>query len=386
MKTNNRLRPGFLYLLLVLVQFFDVVQARSPLKEAGADFVFINAEIYTMDAARTWQEAIAVDKGKIVYVGSNKGATAFQKVGTRLIDLGSSGKMILPGLHDSHVHLADGGVHLRECNLDQCKSGEQVLKVVKDYAEAHPDLKWVRGSGWSLPLFASGDPKKEALDAIISDRPVYLESQDYHSGWVNSKALEVSGITKKTLDPEGGRIERDAATGEPTGTLRESAMHIVEKLLPARCEKEYIDGLRGAQTLANSFGITSIQDAWASIDLLKAYHGLDKKGELTVKVTAAWKIDPEKEDRVQVEKIKELRQAYLSPRLRLTSAKIFADGVIEAQTAALLAPYLGSSKVECGALNLKPERFDRLVKELEREGFQVHVHAIGDKGIRTSLD
>ncbi|MGD9685014.1 MAG: amidohydrolase, partial [Candidatus Obscuribacterales bacterium] len=349
-----------------------------------ADIVIKNARVYTMDAARRWQQSVAVKADRIIYVGTDDGASSLIGPGTRVID--ASGGMVMPGMFDCHVHLADGGVHLNECNLDDCKTSSAVLKRVKDYASSKPDLEWIRGAGWILTIFQNGNPSKKDLDDIIPDRPVFLESQDYHSGWANSAALARAGITRDTRDPIGGRIERDES-GEPTGTLRETAMHIIQKLIPERAHKDYVAGLRRGQELASRLGITSIQDAWVNMELLAAYDDLNRENELRVRVNTAWKIDPDKDFGPQVEGMKELRDRYSRGMVSFSSAKLFADGVIEAHTAALIEPYIGiKDKMESDELNFPGEKMKDIVSLLEKGGFQVHVHAIGDRAVRTTLD
>lgn len=378
-----------LWAFFLLAVFFSVNLSVTPAARAGegtlsADIVIKNARVYTMDTARRWQQSVAVRADRIVYVGTDDGAASHIGPATRVID--ARGGMVMPGMFDCHVHLADGGVHLNECNLDDCKTGSAVLKKVKDYAASKPDLEWIRGAGWSLPLFEGGNPSKKDLDEIIPDRPVFLESQDYHSGWANSAALARAGITHDTRDPEGGRIERDEK-GEPTGTLRETAMHIIQKLIPERSRQDYAAGLRRGQELANRMGITSIQDAWVNMELLTAYLDLEREGELKVRVSTAWKIDPEKDFAAQVHRMRELRDRYSSEMVSFSSAKLFADGVIEAHTAALIEPYSGiQDKTERDELNFPGGKMKEIVALLERNGFQVHVHAIGDRAVRTTLD
>ncbi len=350
--------------------------------ETKAELIVTNAAICTMDRERSWAQALAVAGGRITYVGTAAGATGLIGEATKVLDL--AGKMVLPGIHDSHVHLVDGGVDLGSCNLLDCQTRQAMLSKIQEYAASHGDSEWICGSGWALPLFENGSPAREDLDAILPDKPAYFESQDYHSGWANSRALELAGITRNTPDPEGGRIERDQITGEPTGTLRESAMKLVSNLIPERSPAEYLSGLERGQRLANSFGITSIQDAWATDRILQAYSQLDSSGKLTLKVTAAVQVTADGGDG-DIALLLGRRKRFAGSRLRVTSAKLFVDGVVESCTAALLAPYRGTGS-DCGQLLFKPEELKRTVECLVSEGVQVHVHAIGDRAVRTALD
>jgi len=200
---------------------------------------------------------------------------------------------------------------------------------VKEYAAAHPGEPWVVGGGWALPVFPGANPRKEDLDLLVPDRPACLSAADGHSVWVNSAALRLAGVTAATPDPPGGRIERDARTGEPTGTLRESAADLVEKHIPPLGPEAYRAGLLRAQALANRFGITSIIEASASKEILDAYADLDRRGELTVRVLASIHVDPRRAPAEEAARLTKLRDAYRTPHLKATMAKIFADGVRE---------------------------------------------------------
>jgi predicted amidohydrolase YtcJ len=347
-----------------------------------ADLILRHGAVYTMDAARSWVQSVAVSNGRIIYAGPDAGAAGLVGPSTKIIDLG--GRMVLPGFHDSHVHLMEGGVGMSLCNLKDVATPQEVLAEIRKYAAAHPSQPWVTGAGWDLPVFPGGIPRKEQLDEAVSDRPAYMESADGHSGWANSKALALAGITKDTSDPAGGRIERDPDSKQPTGTLRESARELVTSKIPPATASENAAGLKRAVEFANSLGIVSVQEADASDEILNAYWALDTQGQLAVKAVAALRTDPRKGDD-QVAGLIERRAKFSGKRLRATAAKIFADGVIETGTAALLEPYLnrGDSR---GELNFEPERLANFVTRLDREGFQVHIHAIGDRAIRVSLD
>jgi predicted amidohydrolase YtcJ len=367
--------------LLLLIVLHSVAAGQTAPRQP-ADMVFRGGGAYTVDAARSWAEAVAVRAGRIVYVGSDAGLAPWIGPKTRSIDL--QGKMLLPGFHDAHVHLVGGGIELGECDLNGMTTVEQVLAAVRQFAEQHPEKKWIRGGGWPLTL-NGGNPHKDLLDKIVSDRPVILDAFDGHSSWVNSKALEIAGITAETPDPPRGRIERDPKTGEPTGTLREAAARLVIIKTPPYTHEEFVGGLRRGLEMANRFGITSVQEAQVTDQHLNAFAELDKSGELTVRTVAAMRIDPAKA-MSQVPQFVEWRTRFQSKRLRATAVKIFQDGVIESHTAALLTPYLGGGRDERGWLNLEPEVLKPLASELDRLGFQIHIHAIGDRAIQSSFD
>lgn len=362
--------------LVSLPAAFAAAGAQKP-----ADVVLTHAAVYTMDAARSWAEAVAVRAGRIVYVGPSSGAGAFQGPRTRVVDL--AGKMILPGFHDAHVHPVTGGMELALCNLNGLKTRDQVFEAIRKYATDHPKAAWIVGGGWDLPIFPGGNPTRAELDAIVPDRPACLSAADGHSSWVNTKALESAGVTHATPDPANGRIERDAE-GNPSGTLRESAAGLVSKHVPRPAAKDYAEGLRRGLEMANRFGITSLIEADAGDEVLAAYAEAGRSGRLTARVVACLSVDGSKGPE-QVAELARKRLSYTRGRLRATAAKIFADGVIEAETAALLEPYLDRPGW-AGKPNIEPEAFARLAAALDREGFQIHVHAIGDRAVRMSLD
>lgn len=369
---TRRLLPG-----LVLAFAFP---ARSL--AATCDLVLRNAEIYTVDAVRSWAEVVAIKGGRFVYVGSERGASNWIGGAHRVVDL--RGRMVVPGFHDAHVHLLTGGRELADCQLGAATNVAQLKTAIQDYVKAHPGSGWIRGGGWALPLFENANPHRALLDELVPDRPVFLAGADGHSAWVNSKALSMAGISRNTPDPLPGRIERDAATGEASGTLREDAMNLVSRLLPPHSHRQNVEGLRKGIELAHRSGITSICDADCDESILQGYQELERAGELSLKVVAALRTHPA-EGVSQVGRLVELRKRFRSSRLRPTSAKIYADGVIESGTAALLEPYLGKGD-DRGRANFEPEALNRLAAALDREGFQIHVHAIGDRAIRETLN
>ncbi|HEY9784599.1 MAG TPA: amidohydrolase [Candidatus Obscuribacterales bacterium] len=348
----------------------------------GADMILRHGAIYTMDGARSWAESVAISGGKIVAVGPDSDILKWRGRSTKVLDLG--GKMVLPGFHDSHVHLAEGGVELGQCSLDKATDKEEILRLVAEYAAKNPKKEWILGGGWSLTAFPQANPLKDDLDKIVPDRPVFLYSQDGHSAWANSPALKLMGIDERTKDPPRGRIERYADSKKPSGTLREFAVDLVQKKVPQPSRQEYLDGVRRAMRLANSYGITTVHEANTTEDMLESYRELDRSGEVTLNVVAALKTDPSR-GAEQVKELMALRNRYSGGHIRATAAKIFSDGVIEAHTAALLEPYTDKPG-EKGILNLEPNNFSALVAELDRCKFQVHIHAIGDRGVRAGLN
>jgi hypothetical protein len=334
-----------------------------------------------MDPQRPEATAIAIRGGRIAYVGGDERVARSIGPGTRVIEL--EGRLVLPGFHDTHVHPVTGGIELGECDLNEAEDRAAVLAMVRECARQAPLGAWIRGGGWQLPLFPGANPGRLLLDSLVGDRPAYLSAADGHSAWVSSAALAAAGVTRATPDPPNGRIERDAR-GEPSGTLRESAMALVSRVLPEYTAEDYVAGLRRGLAMANRFGITSLHEASADERILEAYATLERAGELTARVIASLRVDLDA-GAGEVERLAALRERYTARLLRPVAAKIFADGVIEARTAALLAPYVGAPG-DSGTLNLSPDHFRRLARSLDSAGFKVHVHAIGDRAIREAFD
>jgi predicted amidohydrolase YtcJ len=348
----------------------------------SADFVIRGGRVFTADSAQPWARAVAVAGGRILYVGSDSGVERYIGRATRVHVL--PGTLMLPGFHDAHVHPIGGGTSLEECDISGLNARAAVLARIKACARANPATPWVRGRGWELPVFPAANPRRELLDSLVPDRPAYFTAADGHSAWVNSRALAIGGVTAATADPPRGRIERDAR-GAPSGTLRESAARLVSSHLPAYTHDDRVRALRRALALANQYGITSLIDASVDSAALAAWLELERRGELTARVVAAIHVDPAG-GAAQVRPLARLGRSYTGPLLRATAAKIYADGVLESKTAAVLEPYLGGPPDDRGRANLEPATFDSLVIALDREGFQVHVHAIGDRGVREALD
>ncbi|MEW6321588.1 MAG: amidohydrolase [Acidobacteriota bacterium] len=362
--------------------------ARAPAAPTPPpDLILTGGAVYTMDASRAWVEAFAVRAGRIVATGTAAEIAALAGPATRVEDLG--GRFVMPAFHDAHVHPLSAGVELGQCNLNDIEQASAILAAVKACAEAQPDRPWIVGGGWALPAFPPGQPDRAMLDAVTGGRPAALGSADGHTTWVNSAALAAAGITRDTPDPAAGRIERDAR-GEPTGVLREAAAALVDAVVPPVTAAEREAGLIRAMGVLNGFGIVSVQDASARDDAVEAYRAVARQGRLTVRARLSLYVDPA-QDASQVDRLVQVRAATTEPGVTAGAAKIFVDGVIEAGTAAVLDPYLplpsaGTGAPPRGLPNFTDARLQALVTRLDREGFQIHMHAIGDAAIRQGLD
>jgi predicted amidohydrolase YtcJ len=359
-------------------------KAASP-KSAVADLALRNGAIYTVDGSRSWAETIAIDDGRIVYVGNDAGAKDYIGPQTQVVDL--KGRMVVPGMQDVHIHPISGGIEANGCDLNAATTVDEYLAIIKKYADEHPNDPWIKGGGWSMAAFGPGAlARKELIDAIVPDRPVILSSRDGHTTWVNSRALEVAGITWDTPDPADGRIDRDPKTGEPSGSLQEGASGLVASKSPPNTDQVRDDGLRYAIRMLNGYGITGIQDASVDEADLKTYHRLDEAGELSLHVVGSiwWEREP---GLAQIEGIKKLRSDYTRGRVDASTVKIMQDGVLENYTGVVLEPYrLKGQQDVRGIPMIEPELLKQAVTKLDAEGFQVHFHAIGDGAVRQSLD
>ena len=355
-----------------------------------ADLVFTNGRVYTVDAERSWAQAVAIRDGKIVYVGDDAGAGDFVSSNTRRVDL--KGKMLLPSFQDVHTHFAAAGAAFSECPVFDLENKETVLAEIKKCVDENPTAEIIRGLGWTIDQFDDGEPpRKELLDAIDSSRPLVFGDADGHAFWVNTAAFETYGITRNTADPAGGRIERNPETGELWGTLHEeSAMELIRSQWPRYSDEDLMEGIRYSQDYYHSLGITAIQEAIVKLDgrseyrTLPAYKTLNDRGELNVRVSASLFWDAGK-GMEQIQDFKKARRETSAGRLRVDTVKFWADGVIETHTAMLLEPY--EDKPETRGLMMVPrEQLMSGVSLVDAEGFQVHIHAIGDATVRYGLD
>ena len=349
----------------------------------AADLVLINGGIYTVDAQRNWAEAAAIRDGRFVAVGDNAEIASYIGPQTRTIDL--SGKMALPGFHDAHVHPTMGGYALLGCDLASEASVEAIIVKVSACAAESGD-GWLEGHAFDLALFGQDGPHKSLLDAIETDRPIILWGSDGHNAWANSRALELVGITADTADPALGVIERDP-DGSPSGTLRETAQELVRAAMPPLTLESNVEALEEGIRHLNSLGITSYIDAWVGLEDYQSYQAIDRAGKLTARVVTSLTYESgfAKHYGDEFDQVLAGRGQFASERLSHESVKLFLDGVLEGETAALLEPYVGMHGHR-GELILSAEELAAAVTKFDAMGLQVHMHAIGDGAVRAGLD
>jgi predicted amidohydrolase YtcJ len=332
---------------------------------------------------------VVVRDGRVALVEEGRQGPSRDRA-DEVVDL--AGGLVSPGFTDAHVHPIQGGLERLRCDLSELSTREEYLAEIRAYADRYPDREWVLGGGWAMPAFPGGTPTAADLDAVTGGRPAFLPNRDHHGAWVNSRAMEIAGLDASTPDPPDGRIERDA-DGRPSGTLHEGATALVSRYLPRTSGEDYYAALMEGQRYLHSLGVTSWQDA-----IVGAYSGMDDPGATYAKAAANGDLRSHVvgalwwERRRGVEQVADLvgrRETLSGGRFRAGAIKVMQDGVAENGTAAMLTPYLdvdghetdnrGHSFVEAGALR-------EAVAALDAAGFQVHVHAIGDRASREALD
>ena len=381
-------------------------EARAP---RPADTVLRNGFVYTVDAHDSVRQAIAVRRGKIVYVGSNRGVRRF--IGSRTTVRNAHGRMIMPGLHDGHMHPLAGGAGLLKCSLDYqpltiAEFKTRIAKCLSDTAKDEPDT-WLQVINWYQEAMIPAGTKvaKEDLDALNTKRPIVVQSSFGHSTVVNSRALALAGITAATPDPAGGKIWRDAA-GNPTGLLDDAAQNLVDNAVPAPTAAENVASARAALDAMRRQGITSFLDAAASPTSLAAFTAVQRQGKLTARAHFAPVIDIEagKNPAKVVRSLRGMKRRFDQGAIRRAAVDHAAQRqdvhgrrpAGPAQTAGLLKPYLinagtadapnwvpGPSR---GPIYFPPAELNPLVAAIAKAGFDPHIHSIGDRAVRLTLD
>jgi predicted amidohydrolase YtcJ len=298
------------------------------------------------------------------------------------------GALVLPGFQDAHVHPPFAARNRRNIDLTGLVGKEAYLRHIAEFAAANPDRKWIVGGGWAMEHFPGGTPRREDLDTVVPDRPVFLFNRDVHGAWANSAALRIGGVDRDTPDPVDGRIERDPATGDPSGTLHEGAAYSFnDRCVPRPDRAEWQAAILDAQEFLHSLGITGWQDAWVTPDTQDAYVALAEAGKLSARVVAALWWDRHR-GLDQIDELLARSERKIGSFLPRT-VKIMVDGVLENYTGALLEPYCdgcGGHSDNRGLTYVEPEILTPAVVRLDAAGIQVHMHAIGDRAVRYALD
>lgn len=360
--------------LSILSPNLVLAQAKRPIS-----MLLFNGKVFTADEKFTLAEAVAVDGERIVAVGTSAELKA-RFTATKEIDLG--GKLVTPGFNDAHVHFFRGALSLLTVSLFDSKSVEEAKSRIAAKVKETKPGEWITGRGWDHTLWGSKFPTRADLDAVAPNNPVYLVRVDGHVGWTNSAALKLAKVDKTTKNPEGGEIERDAA-GEATGILKETAQETVGALVPPPTTEQRAQGMELALKMAREYGITSVQDN-SGYETTKLYREFLKANKLTVRV-AEWQ---DFED--SVSELKRQREEFATfkddaNRLKLTALKGYVDGTLGSKTAAMLAPFSDDAG-NSGIPRRPAEELTKMIVERDAAGFQLALHAIGDRANRMALD
>ncbi|AXA54275.1 amidohydrolase [Pseudomonas thivervalensis] len=348
----------------------------------SAELVITNAKIHTMDVKAPKAEAIAVQNGRILAVGSNDHIECLTDAHTQRID--AQGRVMLPGLQDTHVHFQLSSADFyHSASLYDAVCLEDLLHIIKTFAEAHPEKPWIRGVGFPSSRFNPRQLTKELLDSVTGNRPALIFASDYHNGWANSAAFAVAGVKPGSPEPENGNYLR-LDNGNPKGWLSEDAIWAMGRFAPAYSEDDYLIAMKRYSKAFNSRGITGILDAMVNRNLLQNYQTAYERGDLGLRVCGTAKIFAHKPLAEQVQELISLRCTYQGDWVSLHSAKFFLDGVLENGTAALLD--VRSDTGTNAELMFSQAQINEYFTVLDRSRFQLHVHTIGDRAVRAAID
>lgn len=378
-----------LFLLVFALGCGDTTTTRTSSSDA-ADVVYTNGQIYTVNEAQPWAEAVAIKDGTFLVVGSNADVEAVTGEGTEVVDL--AGQFVMPGVFDLHSHPFItpwyGSMNLE---LTGANTQEKILAAVAEYALANPDKEWIIGGQWLLGVFPNDSPRKEWLDEIIPDRPVALLDQTGHAMWLNSRAMELAGITKDIETSQLIVIHKDPETGEPTGTINEQTIQMVERVIPQASAEDYADTIADIFEVFLSYGITAQQPAEGHRAPLDAMKLLEAQNRLEQRVFVSWDWKTTLNLAYTLEDIESQiqgRSQYASNYVYPNYVKIFADGGPFSATSMLLEPYeeafAGANNY--GDTNMTEDEFIEAFKMFDDWGVGVHVHAMGDGTIRRVVD
>jgi predicted amidohydrolase YtcJ len=376
------LRKLFVIAFVVLLgcaSFAPLPSRAGRQQRRTVSILLFNGKVFTADERGTLAEALAADEGRIVAVGTTQEIRA-RFAGIKEVDL--HGRLVTPGFNDAHIHFLSGGLSLMRVDLVGAQTlAEAKRRVAARVRESQPGA-WIRGRGWDHTLWGGAWPTKKDLDEVAPNNPVILQRVDGHVSWANTLALQKAGITRATRTPEGGEILRDAQN-DPTGILKETAGELVGRVVPEPTREENQEAVGRALAEARRYGITSIQDN-SGYETTKLYRELLRAGQLTVRV-AEWQ-----DFNDTIAELNRQRAEFASfkdepLRLRLTALKGYVDGTLGSRTAAMLAPFADDPH-NSGIPRRSPEELTRMIVERATEGFQIALHAIGDKANRMALD
>ncbi len=378
-------------LLCSFLLVFAGCQKERRTSSQDADLVIRNARVYTVDAQRPWAQAVAIKGDRIAWVGDEKAASSYVGPSTKVVDAG--GRLLMPGFIDSHFHVLLGG-NPDVLRIENANSLAEIQRQVREFARKRPELAWVEVEGWNYSAFPNGTlPTWKDLQGLTGGRPAFLVAYDYHTIWMNREALQAFGITRKTgkvIFAE--KLEKNPKTGEPTGIvtgfgstgLSEEAEAELRKHLPSHAVDAISRDVASNVAAAVKAGITTVVDPQSYLEDLDVYARLRSEGKLPARLQVAlFHRRGTTEETLKL--FDDARRKYNNDWLRVSAVKLYIDDVIEPHTAALLEPYADRPQTR-GELDYPPEEFKEVVARLDRMKFQVFIHSIGDRGIRTALD
>lgn len=368
-----------LLLVLIILNLLVLPNVIFAQTKEKISLLLFNGKVFTADENYTTAEAVAVDGEKIVAVGTTKDLKAkYQAV--KEIDL--QGKLVTPGFNDAHIHFVGVGLALLQVDLNGSQTLNEARRRIAAKVKETPKGAWILGRGWDHTLWENRLPTRQDLDDIAPDNPVFLQRVDGHIAWANSLAFKLAKVTKGTKNPEGGEIVFDDK-GEPAGVVKETAQGLIDKVVPSPSASEVTKGIELALNEAKKYGLTSVQGG-EDADVMPVYAKLLAENKLTARV-AVWQ-DFEK----SVEALKKERADFdalkLNPsRLKFSMLKGYLDGSLGSRTAAMLAPY-SDDPANSGIPRRPAEEMIKMIVERDAAGFQIGLHAIGDKSNRIALD
>ncbi len=353
-----------------------IVGAQRDDNSGPVDLIVHNARVYIADDLGSMAEAVAIRGNKILKVGSEREIMRYRRPQTTVLD--AKGAAVLPGFDDAHASIVAGGLSTDGVQLFGARTLDEIRDRIEAFASARPDAPWITGYGWSYD--AISEPTKAQLDAIVSDRPVKLQSHDGHALWVNTRALAAASITRRTRSPKNGVVVRDRR-GEATGLLKDSAMAFVDRVAPRATREERARGLQAAIKDAQRHGITSAQDLGAAVGDIDLYDSAREAGALGLRVYAAVPAASTSADDLDAI----AKRFPDDPLLKTGLAALSIDGSVESQTAAMLAPYAPRGSAS-GSMSMTADELSRLVSMLNARGWQIAIEASGDAALRSALD
>ena len=365
----------------IWIRIFFIMLSSSVTAALGTEMVILGGQVRTMDKLNPIAQAVAVAGDRIIAVGTDEEISELITPSAAVIY--ADGRLVLPGFNDAHLHFVGGGSALAELDLTGVAEPAAIRDRIRLAAENTPPGEWIIGRGWDHTLFNAGRwPNKSLLDQAAPRRPVFLTRVDGHVAWVNSAALALADITHDTPDPVGGAIVR-ASDGQPTGVLLESAVDLVQRLIPQNSENQNLAAVRRALMHARELGITSVQDN-SGIESCSLYRRLAENGELTVRVSEWLDLSTAQEPSKLAATMAELRMQAIPHLLRPGLLKGFVDGTLGSRTAALFEPYVDDPST-CGLPKFTLETLVPLLTAADSLGLQVGLHCIGDKAAWTAL-